>query len=366
MSHIINTITEMKSVTEVNEHKTVEMLKEGVIPNVTTGTEKRTRYYTTKLFVEKTADLIRAFFGIDESVPQKTIFARKDLKEIHKNRTNRCTVLTTFNLKGGVGKTTNTVNVGIALAKLKQKVLIIDTDPQSQASSYFRKESFRGNSINQLFEMYMRDDVVTKEDIREKIFTEDVSIDDRYSVDMLPSELRLAKTIEIARSRKENVKILSKIINEVRDDYDYIVLDSPPNAGFIFEINMYATDEILFSTNATEKSLEGLELTIEEILELNQTMEKKVNVAGIMVNNYNRNYNHHKEAMDLIVENGERIGVTQDKIYVTRYAPTVVEASQEYMLSIIDYKKKVKQSIEIFEPTMKLALDKLIERNKIN
>lgn len=366
MSAILNTIEDIKAVTEVNEKKTVEMLKQGIIPSVTTGSEKRTRYYTTRLFIEKTAELIKAYYKEDEDVPNKKIFSKKNLDEIFINQTKRCVVLTTFNLKGGVAKTTNTVNVGIALAKLKQKVLIIDTDPQSQASSYFRKESFRGNSINQLFEMYMRDYLVTKEDIEEKIFTEDVSIDAEYSIDILPSELRLAKTIEIARSRKENVKILSKIINEVREDYDYIVLDSPPNAGYIFEINMYATDEILFSTNTTEKSVEGIELTIEEILELNQTMEKKVKVTGIMVNNYNKNYNHHKEAMDLIVENGERIGIMRDKIYVTRYAPTIVEASQEYMLSIIDYKKKVKQSIEVFEPTMKLALDKLIERNKIN
>lgn len=361
---ILATIEEISDFSSVNEKKIRELLSVGVIPSVYTGSKNRKRYYTTDSLIEFAGRRASKARGKEFSSLRES-FLEKDLSrdEVHTKTREKAEIITVSNLKGGVGKTTDAINISVSLAKLGQRVLIVDIDAQAQSSKYFKKTSYTGNSILSLFEKYQSNEgKVSKEDIAEKIVRFDNFSDDetgKYSLDVLPSEIWLTKKLEIIRMTLRPERILKEILSKIVDEYDFIVIDTPPYPGLSLELAFFAADKIVIATEAEEFSVEGMEATIKELSGINAFTEKDIVVDAIFVNQFSK-YNYQLEAMERIDYVVENILKNKCHTYIVKAAPSIVGSAQAVQLPIMSWKKKPREALSVAEPFFDYAI-KLIE-----
>jgi len=364
---VLTTIDEVASRCDINEKKGRSLLSEGVIPSIFTGNGVRKRYYTTDEFIEYSKELIvrNSQGDLNEDSSDKEIFLSKYANSsIHSVSSKKAEIITLSNLKGGVGKTTNTINIAIALVKLGQRVLVVDMDAQAQSSRYFKKVSYKGNSILSLFESIMDRDSepLDKEKILSKIVRiEDTGVTD-VTLDILPSEISLTKKLETAKMtmiRPE--KMLLDVISHIRDEYDFILIDTPPYPGLSLQLSFYAADKVVLVTEAEEFSIEGLESTIEEIIDIQTHTEKSLEIESIFISAY-RKLKHQVLNRDTIID------IAIDKLggnvsfQIVKDSSTVGIA-QNLQLPIIGYKKKPRDVLTLSQPFFNYAQKIILNRN---
>ena len=180
-------------------------------------------------------------------------------------------VIAITNQKGGVGKTTSTVNLGASLASLGNKVLLIDIDPQGNATS--------GVGVN-------------KGDLDECIYN--VLIEDAEAVDVcvptvvdnlwiIPATIQLAGAeIELVPTMSREVKI-KKAISDIRDDYDYVLIDCPPSLGLLTINALTASDSVLIPVQCEYYALEGLSQLLNTIRLVQKHLNKQLMIEGVLL-----------------------------------------------------------------------------------
>ncbi len=187
------------------------------------------------------------------------------------------------NHKGGVGKTTSTINIGAALHQLGKKVLLVDLDPQANLSQSL-------GIIDVEHDIY--------ESLSKKSKLKPYSYKEGF--DLIPSCLNLSGAeIELSSSIGREY-ILKKLIDEIKDNYDYILIDCPPSLGLLAINAFAAADEILIPAQAEFLSTQGLTKLIEVIGEIRCDLNKNLKVAGIIITQYDSRKNLNKEVVDFI------------------------------------------------------------------
>ncbi len=142
-------------------------------------------------------------------------------------------ILAVCNQNGGVGKTTTAINLAAALAEQKKKVLLVDIDPQGNATSGFGLEK---NSIeNTTYELLM-DDCAINEAIQKDV---------QPGLDIIPSNVNLAGAEIELLNFEDKEYILKRALDFVRVEYDYILLDCPPSLSLLTVNSMVAADKVL-------------------------------------------------------------------------------------------------------------------------
>lgn len=175
------------------------------------------------------------------------------------------------NQKGGVGKTTTAVNLTAALAKKNFKVLLIDCDPQGNATS--------GMGVKKETSPNLYDQLVGKADINECI------METEYG-DVIPSNKVLsAASVELV-DVEENEYILKNQLKTVKKDYDYILLDCPPSLELLSVIAFTAADSVMIPLQCEYYALEGIADLIGTIKLCNKNLNPKLHLEGILLTMY--------------------------------------------------------------------------------
>ncbi|MGL4521878.1 MAG: ParA family protein [Bacilli bacterium] len=226
-------------------------------------------------------------------------------------------VISWINLKGGVGKTTACIGVAHALAaKFKHRVLVIDLDPQTNATTMLigenRWESI--NSIGRTVEWLFRD---AKLEMSERTFNIHNVIQRNVgdirnctTIDLLPSTLNLIDIqddmLNIHRGRFHSitpVDILERALVGVKDLYDYILIDCPPNLGIITLNGIRMSDWYVIPTIPDVLSTYGISQIISRIELFAKEIDKPVRPLGILFNKVRSGNRWHKEAMRRVARN---------------------------------------------------------------
>ena len=188
-------------------------------------------------------------------------------------------IIAVANQKGGVGKTTTTINLAASLAELDQKILVIDVDPQGNTTSGFGVD--KNSQDNTIYELLL-DDCSVNETIIKGVVP---------NLDLIASNVNLAAAeIElIGIPRKEY--ILRDALDFVKDDYDYIFLDCPPSLSVLTVNAMTASDTVLVPIQCEYYALEGLSQLIHTINLVRERLNPVLDIEGIVFTMYDARTN---------------------------------------------------------------------------
>ena len=190
-------------------------------------------------------------------------------------------IISVANQKGGVGKTTTTINLSAALAEKGKKVLVVDIDPQ-------------GNTT--------RDDCSINEAIKHDVYE---------NIDLIPSNINTAAAEIDLIGIDHKEFILRDALDYIRDDYDFIMLDCPPSLNVLTVNAMTASDTVLVPIQCEYYALEGLSQLIHTINLVRERLNEKLDIEGIVFTMYDSRTNLSQQVVDNV-----RANVTQ-KIYDT-------------------------------------------------
>jgi chromosome partitioning protein len=211
-------------------------------------------------------------------------------------------VIALANQKGGVAKTTTTLNLGVALRELGSRVLIIDLDPQGNLTM---SQGMNPDAI----ERSMFDVLVHRVPISDVIKSVEVDIA-VASIDLAGAELALSALIGRERA-------LDKALVEVRDRYDYVLIDTPPSLGLLTINAFVAADGVIVPVQCEYLSLRGLVQLENTLAMVRENLNPRVHVQGIVPTMYDARTLHAREAIEILEEH------FGDLVYDTRIRKTV-------------------------------------------
>lgn len=203
------------------------------------------------------------------------------------------------NQKGGVGKTTTSVNLSACLAHIGKKVLLIDTDPQGNATSGIGIN--KGDVQNCIYDVLI-DDV----DIKDVILSTKVE-----NLDIIPATISLAGAeIELVSTISREVR-MKRAIESARDAYDYIIIDCPPSLGLLTINALTASDAILIPVQCEYYALEGLSQLLSTIRLVQKHLNENLMIDGVLLTMFDARTNLGIQVIEEVKK------YFQDKVYRT-------------------------------------------------
>lgn len=220
-------------------------------------------------------------FDMDETPIGRAAQQAARLKNPNRNklpRPEKCRKITIANQKGGVGKTTSTVNLAWSLSLLGMKVLVIDLDPQGNASTALDAVHHVGtpSSYEVLLNEMSVDEVMQGNDENENIFCVPATID------LAGAEINLVS--EVRREYRLSSALSDEWIEE--HGFDYVFIDCPPSLGLLTINAMTAVDEVLIPIQCEYYALEGVSQLIDNIAMIRENLNPNLHISGVLLTMY--------------------------------------------------------------------------------
>ena len=233
---------------------------------------------------------------------------------------SRAKVIAFANQKGGVAKTTTTLNLAVAFGEEGHRVLCVDMDPQGNLTMS------QGIDPDTL-ERSMYDVLVHKLSIREVIRKREVDVA-CASIDLAGAEIALAATIGRERA-------LERALNPIREDYDFICIDTPPSLGLLTINALTAADKVIVPVQCEYLSMRGLVQLQNTLSMVRENLNPDVDIQGILPTLVDTRTIHAKEAIEILEENfGNRVFASRIRKTV-RFAEAPVKG-----MSVLRYDPK--------------------------
>lgn len=227
-------------------------------------------------------------------------------------------------MKGGVGKTVTTFNLAYSLQKRGNKVLAVDFDPQANLTTCFGAEEGDVTVANLMM------NVIEDEELPAR----SAYIRGRNGVDYIPSSIGLSAVEAKLRLEMGTEKMLAAVLEPLRDDYDYILIDTCPSLGALTINAMAAADEVIVAANPQLLAMMGLQDFLKTVKKIKSRINDRLEVAGILLTMCDARTNLCKTITEQVLETFQG----QLKIFKSRIPITVkVGESVYYSEPLIEY-----------------------------
>ena len=180
-------------------------------------------------------------------------------------------IIAVANQKGGVGKTTTTINLAASLATLEKTVLVVDADPQANASSGL------GVDIKEV-DCSLYECIIDHTDVKAAIYTTDID-----GLDIIPSHIDLVGAeVEMLKIKNNREKMMKELLAPMRDEYDYILIDCAPSLGLITVNCLTAADSVIIPVQCEYFALEGISKLLNTIKIIKSKLNPRLEIEGFL------------------------------------------------------------------------------------
>ena len=237
-----------------------------------------------------------------------------------------CKVISVANQKGGVAKSTTTLNLGVGLVKQGKRVLLIDADPQGSltASLGYVEPDDIGTTLATIMMNIIND---------EEIGEEEGILHHKEQIDLLPANIELS-ALEVTMSNvMSRERIMKEYIDTMRSRYDYILIDCMPSLGMMTINALVASDTVLIPVQAAYLPVKGLQQLIKTILTVKKRLNRKLAIEGILLTMVDFRTNYARDIASRVhTTYGSQIEVFENVIPMSvKAAETSAEGKSIYM-----------------------------------
>lgn len=229
-------------------------------------------------------------------------------------------VIICANQKGGLAKSTSVVNIGIGLARLGKKVLVVDNDPQgslTEALGYQEPDKLEV-TLATIMEWVLNEEEF---DLKEGI------LHHREGIDLMPANIELSGVETSLIGIMSSETVLKEYIDMIREEYDYVIVDCSPNLGQLTLNALVAADDVIIPVQAAYLPIKGLVQLLKTISRVKRKMNPTLNIMGIMITMVDYRTIYANEITEVLYQHyGDKIHIFNEVIPLSVRA---AEASAE-------------------------------------
>ena len=223
---------------------------------------------------------------------------------------NDCRVIAIANQKGGVGKTTTTFSLGVALAKMGKRVLLIDADPQGDLTTYMG-----WYNQDQLFPTIA--DLMEHEINEDPIDCKNAILHHNENVDLIPSNLDLSTMDMKLVNAYNREKIMDRCIKKIKSEYDYVIIDCMPSLGMITVNALASADKVVIPVQAQYLAAKGMGQLLKSVSRVKNYINPNLQVSGVLLTLVDKRTNLSRETRQELQENyGNIVNIFETQIPV--------------------------------------------------
>ena len=225
---------------------------------------------------------------------------------------DKCKVIAIANQKGGVGKTTTAVNLGVALGFSGKRVLLIDTDPQGSLTKSCKIDNADADALDVTLSELMANEM-TGEDNDYSLINK--AIKQFENIDLIPANISLSGTETALFNCMSRESVLKRTIEPLKQKYDYILIDCMPSLGMMTVNALAAADSVIIPSQPNFLSTKGLNLLLRSIAKIKRQINPRLRIDGILLTMVDNRTNNAKTIITSLRSSvGENIRVFESEI----------------------------------------------------